>query len=49
MEQDLGTDYEEGLESTDPMDGDGDLGDAIQDGTSNTFIGNGGNGGAGGR
>ena len=28
MEQDLGTDYDEGLESTDPADTDADLGDA---------------------
>jgi hypothetical protein len=42
MEQDLGTDYEPGLESTDPADADADLGDAISDGTSNTFTGKGG-------
>jgi hypothetical protein len=49
MEQDLGTDYEEGLENSDPLDGDGDLGDAIQDGSSNTLFGSGGNGSHGGR
>ena len=38
MEQDLGTDYEEGLENSDPLDGDADLGDAVKDGTSNTFM-----------
>jgi len=42
MEQDLGTDYDEGLESTDPADTDADLGDAISDGTSNTVTGKGG-------
>jgi hypothetical protein len=36
MEQDLGTEYDEGLESSDPMADDADLGDAIKDGTSNT-------------
>ena len=37
MEQDPGTEYEQGLESTDPADTDVDLGDAmaISDGTSN--------------
>jgi len=39
MEQNSGTECDEGLESTDPLDADADLGDAIQDGTSNTFTG----------
>jgi hypothetical protein len=39
MEPETGTDYDEGLESGDPMDEDSDLGDAISDGTSNTLIG----------
>jgi hypothetical protein len=38
MEQDLGADFDEGLESTDPSEDDANLGDGIQDGTSNTFI-----------
>jgi hypothetical protein len=42
MEQDLGTDYDEGLENADPLETDADLGDAIKDGTSNTFTGKGG-------
>ena len=38
MEQDLGAEYDEGLESTDPVEMDADLGDAIKDGTSNTAV-----------
>lgn len=38
MEQDLGAEYDEGLESTDPGEADADLGDGIKDGTSNTVI-----------
>ena len=42
MEQDLGTEHDQGLESTDSIDADADLGDAVTDGTSNTFTGKGG-------
>ena len=44
MEQDLGTEYDEGLETTDPMTEDADLGDAIKDGSSNTISPDGGDG-----
>jgi hypothetical protein len=39
MEHDLGTEHDEGLENTDPMSDDADLGDAIIDGSSNTMTG----------
>jgi len=42
MEHDLGIEHDEGLESTDPMADDADLGDAIKDGTSNTIVSGGG-------
>ena len=37
MEQDSGIEYDEELETTDPIETDSDLGDAVKDGTSNTF------------
>jgi hypothetical protein len=41
VEDEQATGYDEGLESGDPTEVDTDLGDGIQDGTSNTFIGGG--------
>jgi hypothetical protein len=49
VEQDLGTEYDEGLESADPGEADGDLGDGINDGSSSSLFGSGGNGSHGGR
>lgn len=42
MSLDPELEYDEGLENADPLETDADLGDAVTDGTSNTFTGKGG-------